>query len=169
MRDKILLVFFLFAATSCRETAKPGPTDPALKELLGATRVEIYALDPHGIRDRPASAPPLEASRVFHGFEILGRADLVAPAQRERLVSLLQRGFDENDTMEAKCWSPRHGVHAEIAEGTVDLVVCFQCLQADVYDRRSNAVGARRHELIADSIEPEVTQIYRALGLRIAD
>ena len=51
----------------------------------------------------------------------------------------------------------------------VSPVVCFQCLQADVYDRRSNAVGARRHELIADSIEPEVTQIYRALGLRIAD
>jgi hypothetical protein len=168
MRDKTPLVFALFAAAACQEAARSGPTDPALKELLGATRIEIYALDLLDTRDRPASAPPLDASRVFHECEILGRADLVAPAQRERLVSLLQRGFDENDTKVGKCWSPRHGVHAEFAEGTVDLVVCFQCLHAYVYDSRSNA-GASRHELIADSVEPEVTQIYRALGLRIAD
>jgi hypothetical protein len=39
----------------------------------------------------------------------------------------------ENNNSEGLCFTPRHGIHATRAGATVDLVVCFECLQIYLY------------------------------------
>ena len=89
----------------------------------------IYSLRPWP-RPRDESGRP---ERVFHGYHVLGQAEISDAKERRRLAQALARGARENDSMLANCFEPRHGLHIEQSGRSVDLVICFECLRGHAY------------------------------------
>ena len=97
--------------------------------IADATAVEIYVLDPQTV----GRAAEREGEGFLRGFAILDRG----PLPLEELPALLNRlgkGVADNPGEAAKCFNPRHGMRLTLADRTVDLVICFECLQIYEYD-----------------------------------
>ena len=114
----------------CAEDRRPrevGRTIPAhVQEVLSrAAELELFSLDPNW-----AQKPKGEHLR---GWRILGRTRVENPATRDRLITALERGVQEYSGTAAKCFNPRHGIRASYAGATVEMVLCFECFQAEVY------------------------------------
>lgn len=110
--------------------------------LEKADKLELLSLDPNRIEDKDKS------KEGFHGFQILGKIE-VKEEVRKKIVSSLLAGIASEKNM-AKCFEPRHGIHAVHDGKTVDLVICFQCQRVDVY-----AVSATKINFLAISSTPE--------------
>lgn len=74
-------------------------------------------------------------SADFHGMSPYAAVELdrVSRTQVARAIEAAQ-----SDAV-AACFEPRHGLRVVNAEETLDLVICFQCLQIAVY--RTDATG----------------------------
>jgi len=93
----------------------------------------LYSLHPEPFALRPQT--PQEATNEvrrlgenYHGFEILGRVEVVDPVQRKELVDALKQGVSEGKGPAPACFNPRHGIRAMKGGVTVDLVICFECI-----------------------------------------
>jgi hypothetical protein len=84
-----------------------------------AESFELYSLDP-GKR--------VTEDEGFHGWTILGKITLKDDAARS-VREAVHAGAKDSDGRVAKCFIPRHGLRL----GTMDLVICFECLQGYVY------------------------------------
>lgn len=128
--------------------------------LSAAESWTIYALDPY-----PHEVPPTEG-RDFHGYHVRGEATLTDLATRAEVAAALIAGMEGNDDMVAACFDPRHGIRATSASGTVDLVICFECLQVYVFEPGD----AERRSMELTTSDPKVAfnRVWRAAGLDIA-
>jgi hypothetical protein len=134
---------------------------PDAQAIRQAAALELLAVSPDG-RNGPAS---LTDPSFFHGFEVLGQTTLAEPALVLELLDLIAQSCRANDTSIAACFGPRHGVSVRSGGSTVDLLICFKCLQMRVFRD-----GERVHSgLLASTYEPLVSKIYRSAGLSIAD
>ena len=93
----------------------------------------LYSLHPEPFALRPQT--PQEATNEvrrlgenYHGFEILGRTEVVDAAQRKELVDALKRGVSEGKGPPPSCFYPRHGIRAVKGGVSMDLVICFECI-----------------------------------------
>jgi len=75
---------------------------------------------------------PGSSDTDFHGFDILGKTEIRDRDEREQLLGALYKGIDEA-TVPANCFGPRHGISATLGDETVDLVICFECLQIQIF------------------------------------
>ena len=120
----------------------------------------LYATDP----------TPLPREQVpdanFHGYAILGEAELSDSEARADLVTRLNAGIRANDDMVAACFNPRHGLRAETDAGSADLLICFECLQIYVYGD-----GEQHTESVLTSKLPAAAfnRVYENAGLAIAN
>ena len=101
----------------------------------------------------------------FHGYRILGEAAVDDPDTRARIVRLVYNGIDGNTTTSAACFDPRHGIRATHEGRSIDLVICFECLQLKLYD--SGSEDGSGGMTTSRSPEPEMTRIFNELGLTI--
>lgn len=131
--------------------------EPARTALEGADQLELLSIDPS--RRRETSADD------FHGWRVLGRTQVQDADARKRLAAALRKGAGESDGSVAACFSPRHGVRATHAGKTVDLVICFECLQVKVY----SADEPDGSFLTAGSPQPVFDQILREAGVPLAE
>lgn len=107
----------------------------------------------------------------LHGFPIRGRVELDDDGTRRRLSRSLNRGFAENGhwwtgTMTALCFRPRHGIRAVVDGRTVDVLICFECLKAYVYDDAKE--GPPQIVYLSETPRPTFNAIFRDLGLSVA-
>ena len=122
-----------------------------------ADRFEIVALDPSvQARQKPGAR--------WHDWPVLGTKVLDARAAQHELLGLVYQGIEHGDAI-AKCFDPRHGIRATWQGQTVDLLICYECLQVHVY-------AGEGHEptvlATADTVEPRVSALFRRFGLTIA-
>jgi hypothetical protein len=68
---------------------------------------------------------------LFHGFIILGKAEITDPSEQRALLRALARGARENDSEAGACFVPRHALHIEQGGRSVDFTICFHCLQVE--------------------------------------
>ncbi|MBL8803929.1 MAG: hypothetical protein JNN27_18135 [Planctomycetes bacterium] len=156
-----VLASFLVA---CSLPTASGDVLERLNPLDGAARVELYALRPEPARLAPAG----DRTREFHGYEVLGEAALTDPALATQLARLISRGVAENDGSAALCFNPRHGVRVVRDGHTLDLVICYECMQIYVYDPHVTNPNGFETWLTTQSVEPDVTRIFEGLGLTLA-
>lgn len=128
--------------------------------LSAADSWTIYALDPY-----PHEAPPTEG-HDFHGYNVRGETTLTDLATRAEVAAALVAGMAGNDDMVAACFDPRHGIRATTDVGTVDLVICFECLQIYVYEPGDEQ--RRGMELTTSDPKATFNRVWRAAGLDIA-
>jgi hypothetical protein len=105
--------------------------DVVLKLFAKADSFELYSLDPE--RKPGAQEKPVEGKDGFHGWKVLGKIALNDEARRKKLADALRQGAEDNFGMVAGCFIPRHGLRLKGEGKTVDLVICFQCLQVNVF------------------------------------
>ena len=118
----------------------------------------LYSID--GSESR--FAPPADVE-VFRGIAVLGKTSIDDPKKRAELMSALYGGIDENDDRIAECFNPRHGIHIVQGEQITDYVICFECLQVEIYkgDKRSR-------ELTTESTRGVFNQYLKEAGLPLA-
>lgn len=156
------LVLALAACTTSEDRRLPGEADAW---LAGATRIEIFALDPMHEALYGTDSPESES---LHGYRILGRAVLEDPAKCAELGGLIRRGIRESDGRVAACFNPRHGLRIERDSRELELVICFECLSMHAYGEALGTPGDNASALTSDSVEREVSRIFESAGLTIA-
>lgn len=129
------------------------PSDAA-EVLRNADSFELLSIDPERGRD----------DDDFRGFKVLGRTSVTDPATRERLYQSLQFGARWNLPLPAMCFNPRHGIRATAGGKTVDLVICFECKQVNVWHGDSLVTTF----MVGQSPAPEFDQVLRDAGLPLA-
>jgi hypothetical protein len=156
MNRAIVLTVGALLTGATAQAADKNEVPAAAKAILDkATEYEIYSLDPsvEGVKDG------------FHGWKVLGKTT-VKDAKRTDLLKALAKGVDENKGEAAKCFIPRHGIRARDGDKTVDLVICFQCLQVYVYYDKSE----KRDAMFLTSRSPEESfdSVLKAAGVPLA-
>jgi hypothetical protein len=69
----------------------------------------------------------------LYGWEVLGRAQLDEESA-SKIVHGLKAGIATAPDHVASCFWPRHGLRFSADKHTVDLLICFECLQIKVFD-----------------------------------
>ncbi|MGI8906985.1 MAG: hypothetical protein ACR2IE_10905 [Candidatus Sumerlaeaceae bacterium] len=98
-------------------------SDPVLEVLHNPNHFELLSLDPNWPQD-DESTSGTRPHELFHGYRVLGRVHAMKHARK--IVSAI-KGSLHVPTVYATCFSPRHGVHAQRAGKTVDLLICYEC------------------------------------------
>ena len=112
------------------------------KVLDSGQRFLLLSLDPMS-QFYPAGSNT-DTNKIFHGFSILGSAEIKDPVERAKLLKELYKGIANSDGMVAMCFNPRHGISASLGTNTVDLVICFECLQIAIYSGHTNGLLTSR-------------------------
>jgi len=106
--------------------------DHVLQALQSAEQFEMLSLDPQRPREKPAEE--------FHSWKVLGRTR-VEVASREKIVEALKSGVFWHNSTSYRCFNPRHGIRLTRGAQTMDLVICFECRQVEVYIKDERAEG----------------------------
>jgi|SRR5438309_9023117 len=120
----LLLVLLL---CGCSQKARLAAAITKLSDT--PSKFVLYSLDPGPL----VHDESIDTATVFHGYDILGRAEITDPDERRALVRALARGARESDGSIGLCFNPRHGLHVEQDGGSVDFVICFECLQVHAH------------------------------------
>jgi hypothetical protein len=94
---------------------------------ISKTQLFLYSLDPSG-----GHSYAVNTEQVFHGFTIMGKAE-VATNDEAALLKSFAQGISESDGKEAMCFNPRHGLRVIIGPSTNDFTICFECLSVMAY------------------------------------
>lgn len=96
--------------------------------LEGAERLELVTLDP-SYEDFDAKRPD-----TLHGYRILGRAEIADAAAREGLVRGLFEAVRAPEGGASGCgFNPRHALIATRGGKRVDVLICFQCGDLELF------------------------------------
>lgn len=79
----------------------------------------------------------IDGRDAFYGYPIMRRHELARPDRAALIAALLVsiEGGSGRDGSPA-CFSPHHALHVVIADQSYGLLVCFECLQLEVWDHR---------------------------------
>jgi hypothetical protein len=92
-----------------------------------AAEFDLYSLDPSP-EGRNEKSP-----ERFHGWTVFGKTTLKSDAAKT-IHDAIEKGRKDSDGKVAACFNPRHGVRIVQDQKTYDLVICFECLSAEVYE-----------------------------------
>ena len=121
--------------------------------LRSADTLQVLSLDP-GIRTETGG---------FHHWAVLGTVS-IPDTDRKALVDAIIAGVAPPDTLMAMCFNPRHGIHAVAKDVTVDLVICFECNQVEVFYSEGSADGF----MPSYNLEKPLSKILTDAGIPIA-
>jgi len=134
---------------------------PETRRVLEAgERFVLLSLDPTPPALRRKSDPP--PKETFHDYAVLGKVEIRDETERAALVQALYKGIRDSDGRFALCFNPRHGLSVTLGGETLDLVICFECLQVQTYATH------RKDVLTTDSPQPTFNQALESAGLPIA-
>lgn len=128
-----------------------------VRDLQDATRFELLSIEPDPLK-KPKDA--------FHGWPVLGRTVVADAAVRTRIVTAVQKGIADSDGSVARCFNPRHGIRVQTSERTVDLLICFECQQVQVFEPGRDAYTALTTRDPQASLDAVLTAAKVPLGLR---
>lgn len=104
-----------------------------------ASTVVGYVIDP-SIPDAPVAQRLSRTDaglEAFHGYPIRARFDLAAAdhaALRAALLTSVDGGARIEGDGRPACFLPHHALHVVVAAGAFDLLVCFECVQLEIWD-----------------------------------
>jgi hypothetical protein len=99
----------------------------ALEAFEKATEFEMYSLDPGRVPAKDAG------TGLFHQWKVLGKTT-VKGDEVKTVRTAVVKGAEDSDGMVAACFNPRHAIRIVHDKKTFDLVICYECLSARVYE-----------------------------------
>jgi hypothetical protein len=149
--ELILIACLFIGLTACTKT--PPSNGPLTgKELLNSVltadmqqillhpdEVEIFTIHPDPNNKDEVLYKVIDR---FHGYGVLGQATLEDKVTCELLGSSLVNAIKQGRDDGVLCFEPRHAIRAKRGWSSVDVVVCFHCRNAYVFDseRKSDVV-----------------------------
>jgi hypothetical protein len=147
----LLLVIAVAAGTCWWMGSLPRRTVSLLRT---ADVLQVFSLDP---------GREVAGSSSFHGWAVLGTVTIV-DRDRKSLIDSIVDGVAPPGWRQASCFDPRHGVRAISKNGTVDLVICFECSRIEVFYS-----GGGKDELIPKySLYKHLSETLTKAGIPIA-
>ena len=159
---RLLTIVALATIAACSGTSISPPDEVpghAHEILSAATSMEIISLYPY---EHDLEAQGLTDAPMFHSYAELGRATLTDTAKIQAVVAAVYQGIEDSDGTIAACFSPRHGIHAEVDGKPVDLVICYHCLSMHIY-----VEGERNTARTTEAPGAILTKIWGEAGLSI--
>jgi len=132
--------------------------------LAGAERFELFSLDP-SLEGPGGKRPTKPTGKRFHRVKVLGQTSVRDPATRKRLVSALREAVRPPTDAVPACFEPRHGLRATRQGKTADLVICFECTQAEVH----LPDGKQEAFLLSDAPARLFNQVLRRARVPLAE
>ena len=106
---------------------------------VSKAQVILYSLNPKGNEDFQPNT-----STVFHGFPILGQAEIIDARDKAAMLTALASGIEKSDGTVAACFDPRHGLRVTTPSGELDLSICFECLQVYTFPGAQRVTTTRK-------------------------
>jgi hypothetical protein len=130
-----------------------------LRALDDADRFELFSLDP-SMRGWPATP----GQSLFNGYRVLGSTIVSDPQTRTEIGAALKAGIRDSNGDEAACFDPRHGIRVTHGATVTDFIVCFECLQVEVW-RGGKKIA---HLSITASTAPVFDQVLESSRVPLA-
>ena len=125
---RALIALLLLSLVACGKPSKQEPIAAALDKIADTPlKMTLYSLNWGNLPDYQG----VYNDKMFNGFIILGKAEITDRKEQRTLVRALARGVRENDSTEGSCFLPRHALHIEESGRSMDLTICFTCLQVE--------------------------------------
>lgn len=149
---------------SCTKTSKSKVASAIHKEkqklpnyvtetLTTAKSFELISLNP----DRSAT----NSRSSFHGWPALGSSMITLRETKEKIINGLKKAAAEADwESQMFCFNLRHGIRAVVNNKTLELVICFECLQLQAYFD-----GKKQEIPITEELEGFLNRTLRAAAV----
>ena len=85
-------------------------------------------------------------AELFHRYPVLGQIHVNDTDQRQKIMAAVNKGMADSDGIRARCFWPRHGIHAVKGGRAVDYVICFQCVQLAIHEGNDAKLVATTRE-----------------------
>ena len=101
----------------------------AREALEGSDQLVLLSLNPEGG----------VFTKNFHGYQIQGKTVVKDPNVKKEIVDAFEQAVKESNGIGARCFNPRHGIRVVDESRIIDFLICFECLQVEVYvdDKKS--------------------------------
>jgi hypothetical protein len=132
-RNRIIVsvVLLSLALTIGSAQSRPNALSPDVVSTL--SRAETFEL---------LSLSGEQDAKGWHGYRLLGKTAVGAADVRARLLTALESGIAKSTGPGARCFVPRHGIHAVSGDKTVDLLICFECSWVRVFTGGAETTAA---------------------------
>ena len=139
LQGLVICIIFVFAGCTNQAFKQEQAHTADLIDKIPASKVQLflYSLNPHHERRFDGSLPE-NSDQLFHGFPILGRAEMTSVQEKEKLLTAFAHGIRKSNGLEYACFNPRHGIRIINEATTNDFVICFECLQVGSFGFDSN-------------------------------
>ena len=106
---RVFVALLVLSLVACGKHTKQAPVVAALEKLADEpSQVVLYSLNPENHHDNDPYT-----DTVFHGYDILGKAEITDRSEQRALLQALAHGASENDDHAMACFNPRHALHIE--------------------------------------------------------
>jgi hypothetical protein len=119
------LAFLILAPSPDVVSARGEIPKDARDALEKADQIELLSINPKLPKEKPKDS--------FQGYEVRGRKLLKDKQDRQKLVEAFEKGAKDNKGVSDRCFNPRHGLRVTHNKKTVEFLICFECLQVQVY------------------------------------
>lgn len=104
--------------------------------LKSSDQLILYSLQPESdtFMYKPSYFKGME---LFHKNLVLGKTVIRDPQLQHELVSALYDGINASQGWEAACFMPHHGIRVIRGSRTLDVEICFTCMQVIFYENGS--------------------------------
>lgn len=152
MRTGISLLL-CFALVPASASGDDKPSSKAARNILeNAEHFELYSLN-----------PAKEDKDGFHGSTVLGKTLVKEAKTHKQIIAALYKGLADSDGTAALCFIPRHGIRATHKGKTVDVLICFECYQAQFH-----MGGKSETETLTRSPEKVFDEVLKKAGVPLA-
>jgi hypothetical protein len=155
-RQLLILTLLLLGFAARASAARPRLPEKVFRALDSPSEIILFSLhpDPHAAH---------WFTHTFHDYRILGQVPIISAIQRRQVAGLVKHAA-QTYVGDTKCiFSPRHGVHLRSGSETYDFVICFECLQMEIYS------GDQRLAFLSVAGSPDtLNYILRSAHVRIA-
>lgn len=130
------------------------PRDP--DELI------LYSIDGHMSGERVVA----KGQELLYGTPVLGRVEITDRARRREIIAAVNGDIRSGHPMQTKCFYPRHVLRVVKKGKTMDVVICFECHNYELYqDGRSTPGGTPS---IGENSKQLLNKILTEAGVPIA-
>jgi hypothetical protein len=102
----------------------------------------------------------------FDDYPVLGRLEL-AGDDRERVVNAVRDAIPPKLGVAFGCFNPRHNLRVEHDGATYDLLLCFECLNADIYKNGKKIDGIVLSGKMRDASQKVLNDVLTAAKIEL--
>lgn len=105
--------------------------DDSRSVLENCDKLTLYSLKPAYNFNTDGSA----FQGGFHDYPVLGKTEIPAD-RRNEVLAQLYNGMANSSGQMAGCFNPHHALRAVKGKRYVDIVICFGCMQMQIYTEK---------------------------------